>query len=80
MDTITLNGLIYNKYRNQSDMAEKMGWSRQRLNKIINGKKVPDLMEVDCLATALGVDLMTVAQFFLPEKSPYGDPIEFLLK
>ena len=48
-----LNGLIHKNYDSESEMAISMGWSRQRLNRITNGKKVPDLIEVNCIANAL---------------------------
>jgi len=80
MPEMTLNGLIHNRYDNQSKMATAMGWSRQRLNKILNGKKKPNLEEVDMIARALGVPFATAAQFFLVRQSPVGDPFDFLAR
>jgi len=77
MPEMTLNGLIHNQFESQSDMAAAMGWSRQRLNKILNGKKKPDLDEVCAMARTLGVPFMTVAQFFLTNLSPIGDPLDY---
>ena len=75
MMPISLNGMIHNRFSSQAQMADAMGWSRQRLNRILNGKKSPDLFEVLEISRALGVPFMTVAQFFLPKASPFGDPL-----
>jgi DNA-binding XRE family transcriptional regulator len=76
MPEMTLKGLIYNQFESQTEMATSMGWSRQRLNKIVNGKKKPNLDEVCVMAKTLGVPFMTIAQFFLIAKSPIGDLLD----
>ena len=68
-----LNGLIHKNYDSESEMAISMGWSRQRLNRITNGKKVPDLFEVKSIADALHTSFMDVAHIFLPSESPNVD-------
>lgn len=70
---LELNGLIHSKYDSEAKMADAMGWPRQRLNKITNGDKEPDLEEVQVMASALNVPFMDVANIFLPKKSPIGD-------
>jgi len=60
-----LRGLIYSKFKNEARMADALGWSRQRLNKITTGKKIPDLFEVRDIANILGVEFMVVANIFL---------------
>lgn len=62
---LQLNGLIHAKYNTESEMAEKMGWSRQRLNKITNGRRMPDLFEVDKMAGILDTSFMDLANIFL---------------
>ena len=57
----------------ETDMASAMGWSRQRLNKITNGKKVPDLFELDDMASALGSTVMDLAHIFLQSRSTNVD-------
>lgn len=64
-----LNSLIHGQYPNQASFAEAIGWSRQRLNKIVNGDKQPSLEEVQIIAEGLGVPFMMVCNFFLHEKS-----------
>ena len=70
---LALSGMIHSKFATESKMADEMKWSRQRLNKITNGDKEPDLFEVRDIADALGVSFMTVAQIFLDLQSQNGD-------
>ena len=67
---LPLRGLIFGKYESEAQMAEAIGWTRQRLNKITNGTKEPTLDEVDAIAKAVGEEFMTVAAIFLKKKSP----------
>jgi len=61
-----LRSLIYGKFETESAFAECLGWSRQRLSRITNGKKVPDIYEAKLMADILGVDIDTFAGFFFP--------------
>ena len=70
---LPLRGLIYSKFNSEAECADALGWSRQRLNKITNGKKEPDLEEVQALANVHDVSFMEVANIFLHLKSPSGD-------
>ena len=67
-----IRGLIYSQYKNESQLARKLNWPKQRLNKIVNGKKTPNLVEVRELSSALNVDLYTLFQIFLDDMSPNG--------
>ena len=70
---LALNGLIHSKYESQSQLAEALGWPRQRLNKLVNGDKEPDLDEVKALSDALGEDLEHVAYIFLTASHQSGN-------
>ena len=65
-----LRGLIYAKYENEAQCARKMGWVRQKLSKITNGTKEPDIRELAALAEALDMSMERVAQIFLSKRSP----------
>ena len=65
--------LIYARYDSESAFARDLGWSRQRLNRITNGRKEPDLDEVQILANKLGQSFSDVANIFLSAKSPNGE-------
>lgn len=65
-----LRGLIYGKFDSEADMASFLGWPRQRLNKITNGIKEPDIKELNELAEALEKSVGDIAQIFLKRQSP----------
>ena len=65
-----LRSLIYAKYDSEAKLAEELGWPRQRLNKITNGSKEPDLNEVKVLAEKLDRPFSDIAFIFLDQRSP----------
>lgn len=65
-----LRSLIYAKYDSEAKLAEDLGWPRQRLNRITNGSKEPDLDEVKVLAEKLDRPFSDIAYIFLDQKSP----------
>lgn len=65
-----LRGIIYGKFDSEAQLADSLGWNRQKLSKITNGQKEPDLTEINELATALKITVEEVAQIFLRHKSP----------
>ncbi len=67
-----LKSLIYAKFDSESALASALGWNRQRLNKITNGKKEPDLEEVQAIAEKLERPFTEVAYIFLNKQSPNG--------
>jgi len=67
-----LRSLIYAKYDSEAKLAADLGWPRQRLNKITNGTKEPDLDEVKALADKLERPFSEIAFIFLNDKSPIG--------
>ena len=68
-----LNGLIHSHYSSEAELARTLNWTRQRLNRITNGDKEPDLEEVRDLANALHEPFDKIAHIFLSRKSPNGD-------
>lgn len=67
-----LRGLIYSQYDSETEFANAIGWPRQRVNKITNGTKEPDIDELNILAKALNKSVGDIAQIFLRYKSPNG--------
>lgn len=67
-----LKGLIYSKYGKETVLADKLGWTRQRLNKITTGRKTPNIEELNELAQALDEPVDRMMHIFLPKKSPNG--------
>ena len=65
-----LRGLIYGAYDSEADFAKAIGWDRQRLSKITNGQREPNIEELNSLAKGLGITVEMVAHIFLATKSP----------
>lgn len=65
-----LRGLIFSRFDSESQCALALGWKRQHLNKITNGNKVPDVNEINDLASVLGVQVNDIADIFLRLQSP----------
>lgn len=65
-----LRSLIYGKYDSEIEFAERLNWKKQRLNKITNGIKEPDIEEINALAKGLNVEVGDIIQIFLRYKSP----------
>jgi len=62
-------GVIYSKFDSESEFARAMNWNKQRLNRITNGLKQPDLGEIDEMAATLGVKMEELIAIFLAYKS-----------
>lgn len=67
-----LKSLIYGKYNNQSELSRHLGWSKQRLSRIVTGQKMPDVEELNELSAALDEPVENMIHIFLREKSPNG--------
>ena len=59
-----VRSLIYAKYKNASLFADRIGWSRQKLSKVINGKYEPSLTDIIDIASGLDVKPIEIAQIF----------------
>lgn len=67
---LTLKGLIYGKYGKEVALAQKLGWPKQRLNRITTGRSMPNIEEVNALASALDTPVDQMISIFLAYKSP----------
>lgn len=67
-----LKSLIYRKFDTEKECAEALGWPRQRLNKMVIGKKEPSVSEVVAIANVVGEPLANIAHIFLKMSSPNG--------
>lgn len=65
-----LRGAIYERFDSETEFAQKLGWPKQKLNRITTGQREPTISEVNELATALGLPVSKIAEFFLLVKSP----------
>jgi len=73
LDTNLLRGEIVAKYRTQLAFADKIGWHRNKVTKMLNGAYKPDTDEVASIVDVLGLDERRYCDIFLPRKSTNGD-------
>lgn len=64
-----VKGAVYARFKDIADLANTLGWSRQKLSPIINGKKEPSLSDVQDIAKAMEMDVTQLTSFFLELKS-----------
>lgn len=64
-----LSGLIHGQFSSEAAFAERIGWPRQKLHKILCGTQKPTLQDVREIADGLGVPFMLVANIFLRTES-----------
>lgn len=67
---------ILAKYGTEAEMARRLGWPRQRLNKITNGAKEPDVDELAAISKGLCLSISCVANFFLKNSHQTGNKKE----
>lgn len=65
-----LKNIILKKFGTETACAKTLGWPRQRLNKITNGQKIPNVTELNDLSNALETPVADLVHIFLPIKSP----------
>lgn len=65
-------GLIYSKFNSEAEFARALGWQRQAVNKLSNGNKQPNLIEIDAMAKVLQVSEIDLMHIFLAYSSPNG--------
>ena len=68
-----VKGAVYARYKDIADLANTLGWSRQKLSPIVNGKKEPSLSDVQDMAKAMDMDVTLLTSFFLELKSQNCD-------
>ena len=65
-----LRSLIYGRFDSQTEFAEYLGWSKQRLSKITSGRKEPSISEVSEISQGLGIEISVVVRIFVRYWSP----------
>ena len=68
-----VKGEVYAKFKNIAELAKKLGWSRQKLSLIVNGKREPNLSDIQVMAKVLNMEADKLAVFFLEMKSQNCD-------
>lgn len=70
---LQLNGMIHARFESEAAFARFLGWSKQRVWKITNGRKVPDLFELRDMAGAMDCSIADLAHIFLLMQSTNVD-------
>ena len=65
MVLIGLKEKIKHVCKSEKACAERMGWTKQRLNKITQGRKIATVKEVEEIANALGEKAKDIIYFFI---------------
>lgn len=73
MDIAKLRAEIVYRYKTQTAFASAIGWTENKLSKMMTGKYKPDTDEVAGIADALNLNERQYCDIFLPRKSPNGD-------
>lgn len=69
---LALRSIIHSVYPSEAACARVLGWSRQKLNKIVNGEIEPQISEVYQIARVTGKTGNEIAGIFLARWSPNG--------
>lgn len=75
IDLKFLREKIYGEYGNQAKFSRAIGWNVNTINRILSGKRIPDVNEAAEIANALHLTIIEYRRIFLPNISPYGDKI-----
>ena len=68
-----LCSIIHSVFNSEAECARTIGWDRQRLNRIVNGRKEPSISETAAISAATGREQNEIAGIFLTYWSPNGD-------
>ena len=73
MNINKLRGEIVEHYKTQIAFANAIGWHKNKLSRMMQGKYKPNTDEVAQIAIALGLDEKRFCTIFLPCKSTNGE-------
>lgn len=68
-----LRSKIYGKFNSQAEFSRKIGWGVNRINKILNGKIVPNVNDCANISIILSLTKDEYIDIFMPTLSPNGD-------
>lgn len=73
MNTTELRVEIIRKFNTQAELAKELGWTENKMSKMMQGKYIPDLNEVISIADKLSLESGRFLEIFLDKKLPYGN-------
>ena len=68
-----VRGAIYARFKDIAQLADVLGWSRQKLSALANGVREPSLNDIQLLAKAMEMDVELLTSFFLELQSQKCD-------
>lgn len=74
MNIMALRGAIAERYKTQSAFAKAIGWSDNKVSRLMTGKHSPDMEEISEITRALDLSKERYIDiFYLPIASTNGD-------
>ena len=68
-----VRGAIYSRFKDIAQLANVLGWSRQKLSALANGVREPSLNDIQLMANAMEMDVELLTSFFLELQSQNCD-------
>ena len=68
-----VKGAIYARFKDIAQLADVLGWSRQKLSALANGVREPSLNDIQLMANAMDMNVDLLTSFFLELKSQIFD-------
>lgn len=65
-----LRGWIYESYPSYDALAQQMGWTRQRVSRLVNREANPTIGDIAVLAESINRPVSEVVEFFLANQLP----------
>ena len=76
INTQLLRGIIYSKFKSQNEFTKAIGWSPNKIGRIVKGTMIPNIEDCNAMMQTLSLTKEEYFQIFLPSLSPNGDKKE----
>ena len=73
MKVNNVKGAIYARFKDIANLADILGWSRQKLSALANGVREPSLNDIQLMANAMEMNVEILTSFFLELRSQKCD-------
>lgn len=76
INTQLLRGAIYSKFKSQNEFTKTIGWSQNKIGRILKGEMIPNIEDCNAIVNVLSLSIEEYIDIFLPSLSPNGDKKE----
>ncbi|KAB3527126.1 helix-turn-helix domain-containing protein [Alkaliphilus serpentinus] len=76
INTQLLRGAIYSKFKSQNEFTKTIGWSQNKIGRILKGEMIPNIVDCNAIMKVLSLSKEEYFDIFLPSASPNGDKRE----